>query len=245
MPNFKLDISYDGTNFFGWQIQKNNRTVQGDISCALKKIFPKDVINLIGSGRTDSKVHANQQIANMKIDTHLKPINVKNAINSNIRRDIFINSCEVVDEKFNARFSAISREYYYVISTTFDPTERNYSWYIDDFEYDLSLLNKCAQYIIGQHDFSTFCKQTSLKENNECLITYSKWKTKKNKLYYSIIGNRFLHHMVRYLVGTMVEVSKGKLDFDSFKSLVKSKKITNSIIKAPAQGLFLDKVKYE
>ena len=80
MPNFKLDIIYDGTNFFGWQIQKNNRTVQGDISFALENIFPKEKINLIGSGRTDSRVHANQQIANIKIDTHLNPINIKNAI---------------------------------------------------------------------------------------------------------------------------------------------------------------------
>ena len=245
MPNFKLDIIYDGTNFFGWQIQKNNRTVQGDISFALENIFPKEKINLIGSGRTDSRVHANQQIANIKIDTHLNPINIKNAINSNIERDVFIKSCEVVEEEFNARFSATSREYYYVINIIFNPTERNYSWYINDFKYDLNLFNKCADYIIAKHEFSNFCKQTSLKENNECLITYSKWKTKKNKLYYSIRGNRFLHHMVRYLVGTMVEVSKGKLDFDSFENLVKSKKITNSIIKAPAQGLFLDKVKYE
>ena len=245
MPNFKLDISYDGTNFFGWQIQKNNRTVQGEITNALGSIFSEDKINLIGAGRTDSKVHANQQVANIILDTHLEPINIKNAINSYISKDIFIHSCKIINKDFNSRFSAKSREYYYVISEKYNPVERNYCWFINNFKYDIDLLNKCAEYIKGAHDFSTFCKQTSLKENNECFITYSKWKTKKNKLYYNIKGSRFLHHMVRYLVGTMIEVSKGKLNHMSFKNLFKSKKISNSIIKAPAQGLFLNKINYE
>ena len=119
MSNFKLDISYDGNNFFGWQIQKKGRTVQGEISLALEKVFNEKKINLIGAGRTDSGVHANQQIANIKIDTYLKPISIKNAINANIKNDVYINSCEIVDETFNSRFDASSRDYIYIISNHF------------------------------------------------------------------------------------------------------------------------------
>ena len=102
-----------------------------------------------------------------------------------------------------------------------------------------------ASMILGEHDFSTFCKQTSLKENNKCEITYSKWKAKENKLYYNIKGNRFLHHMVRFLVGTMIDISNKKKHALYFQKLFLERKICNSIIKAPAQGLYLDKVIYE
>ena len=245
MPNFKLDISYEGTNFFGWQIQKNDRSVQGDITYALSKILSDENINLIGSGRTDSGVHANQQIANFKFDTSIKPKDIKNAINSHLKNDVYINSCECVSDTFNSRFDAVSREYKYVLSNFYSPINRNQLWYIKDIDFNLKKLNEMASIILGEHDFSTFCKQTSLKENNKCEITYSKWKAKKNKLYYNIRGNRFLHHMVRFLVGTMIDISNKKKHALYFQKLFLERKICNSIIKAPAQGLYLDKVIYE
>ena len=245
MPNFKLDISYEGTNFFGWQIQKNERSVQGDIIYALSKILSAENINLIGSGRTDSGVHANQQIANFKFDTSIKPEDIKNAINSHLKNDVYINSCECVSDTFNSRFDAVSREYKYVLSNFYSPINRNQLWYIKDIDFNLKKLNEMASMILGEHDFSTFCKQTSLKENNKCEITYSKWKAKENKLYYNIKGNRFLHHMVRFLVGTMIDISNKKKHALYFQKLFLERKICNSIIKAPAQGLYLDKVIYE
>tara|TARA_Y100000996_G_scaffold375724_1_gene326672 strand:+ start:7 stop:744 length:738 start_codon:yes stop_codon:yes gene_type:complete len=245
MPNFKLDISYEGTNFFGWQIQKNDRSVQGDITYALSKILSSENINLIGSGRTDSGVHANQQIANFKFDTSIKPKDIKNAINSHLKNDVYINSCECVSDTFNSRFDAVSREYKYVLSNFYSPINRNQLWYIKDIDFNLKKLNEMASIILGEHDFSTFCKQTSLKENNKCEITYSKWKAKKNKLYYNIKGNRFLHHMVRFLVGTMIDISNKKKHALYFQKLFLERNICNSIIKAPAQGLYLDKVIYE
>ena len=245
MPNFKLDISYDGTNFFGWQIQKNDRTVQGDITDALSKIFKVKNINLIGSGRTDSGVHAKHQIANFQFDTNLKPQNIKNAINSYLRKDVHINSCDYTSDDFNSRFNACSREYIYVISNIYNPLERNQSWCIQDCNYRIDKLNDIAAIVLGQHDFSTFCKQTSLKENNDCKIFYSKWKTNDNKLYYNIRSNRFLHHMVRYLVGTMIDILDKKKHVSVFQELIDNKEICNSIIKAPAQGLYLNKINYE
>jgi len=245
MSNFKLDISYDGNNFFGWQIQKKGRTVQGEISLALEKVFNEKKINLIGAGRTDSGVHANQQIANIKIDTYLKPISIKNAINANIKNDVYINSCEIVDETFNSRFDASSRDYIYIISNHFNPIKRNNVWHVDGLSFKVDLLNEIAKCLIGKNDFSTFCKQNSLRENNQCDIFYSKWSVDKKQLYFSIKGNRFLHHMVRYLVGTMISVVTGKLDLKTFKDLFYNKQISNLVIKAPAHGLYLNKIYYE
>ena len=105
MLNFKLDISYDGTNFYGWQIQKNKRTVQGDITDAFSKVIKSNKYNLIGSGRTDTGVHANHQTGNIILKTNMSAIEVKNAINANTKKDIFINSCKIVNEKFNSRFT--------------------------------------------------------------------------------------------------------------------------------------------
>ena len=244
MPNFKIDISYDGTDFFGWQIQKNTRTVQGELTDAFSTIFSKHRINLIGSGRTDTGVHARHQIANIDLDTNLSCENIKNAINSNIGNDVQINSCEIADSRFNSRFSAVSREYIYIISNVKSPIKRKYSWMLEE-NFNFKLLNVCAEAIMGIHDFSSFCKEKSLKENNQCEITYSKWTYDKNNYSYKIIGNRFLHHMVRFLVGTMIEVGKSKVKFEDFCELLKNKNKSNLIMKAPPQGLYLNNIYYD
>ena len=244
MPNFKLDISYDGTDFHGWQIQKNKRSIQGDLTSAFKKISKTQKINIIGSGRTDSGVHANHQIANIKINTKLSPLNIMNAINSYTREDIHINSCKIVDDNFNARFSALKREYLYIIDENYSPFNRNYSWVLN-YNTNYKLLNECANMIKKNKNFSSFCKLTSLKENNECIIFHSKWILNQKRLNYVIVANRFLHHMVRFLIGTMIEVSKGKNSLKNFETLLTNKKINNAIIKAPPQGLYLNNVYYE
>ena len=244
MPNFKIDISYDGTDFFGWQIQKDARTVQGELTKAFNSIFKKNKINLIGSGRTDSGVHAKHQIANIAIDTNLSCDNIKNAINSNIGNDVRINSCKIVESNFHARFSAMKREYVYKISVRKSPINRKYFWMIEE-NFDSNLLNECAEAIIGLHDFSLFCKEKSIKENNQCNISKSTWIFKKNKFYYEITGNRFLHHMVRFLVGTMIEVAKSRVTYNQFLDLLNNIKTPNIISKAPACGLYLNNVYYE
>ena len=244
MHNFKIDISYDGTDFFGWQIQKNSRTVQGELTDAFRKGFSKHKINLIGSGRTDTGVHAKHQIANIILDTYLSCENIKNAINSNIGNDVQINSCEIADSDFNSRFSAVSREYIYIISNKKSPIKRKYFWMMDE-DLNFNLLKDCADAIIGIHDFSLFCKQKSRKENNECEIKCSKWAHENNRYSYIIVGNRFLHHMVRFLVGTMIEVGKSRITFDNFCNLLKNKESPNLIIKAPPCGLYLNNVYYD
>ena len=120
--NYKIKISYDGTNYAGWQIQPKKKTIQGEIEFSLHKIF-NEKINIIGSGRTDAGVHAHNQVANFHIDTNISPDKIKQAINSNLKDDIFIKSCKIVDNDFHSRFSAIEREYEYNISENADYAE--------------------------------------------------------------------------------------------------------------------------
>ena len=241
--NYKLYISYDGTNFSGWQIQPDVRTVQQDLQNAIQGIYKDSTIKLYGSGRTDSGVHAYGQIANFYIDTKMTVDQIIKAINSKIKRDIYVYKCEIVDENFNSRFSAKNREYIYKISKIFDPFSRNYTWFVS-YDLDIDKLHDCAKYITGNHDFKLFCKSLSLKEKNNCIITESSWSVQGNCIIYKISANRFLHHMVRMLVGTMIEVSKGSLPIDIFYNMVRAENLKSHVVTCPSNGLYLNKVNY-
>ena len=244
LKNYKITISYDGTSLHGWQIQKNSRTVQGDIENALEKIFNQK-INLIGAGRTDSGVHALGQVANFKVSTSMTPNELKNALNGNLGRDIFIISCHEVNLDFHSRFSAVKREYIYKIQTNFTPISRNFSWSLDSNFVDINILNECSKLVMGEHDFSQLSKKNVEIENKNCHIYSSKWIVDDSSLNYMISANRFLHHMVRYLVGVMIEVSKKNLlSIDDFESMLNANK-RKFIFKAPSKGLYLNRVLYD
>jgi len=239
-----MTIEYDGTNFHGWQIQKNARTAQGDIENALKKIFQLQNINLIGAGRTDAGVHAVAQTANVKLETSMDSEELKNAVNGNIINDIYISNCLEIDHEFHSRFSATKREYEYKISTFYSPINRNNYWNIDH-KINTEILSECASLILGEHDFTQLSKKNSEIKNKTCHVYDSTWKYNGNRFYYLIKANRFLHHMVRYLVGVMIEISRGNnLTIDDFKLMLNGveRKI---IFRAPAKGLYLKKIYYE
>ena len=243
MNNYKLLISYDGTNYCGWQNQPNMKTIQGEIENALRKIFNGQEISLIGSGRTDSGVHALNQTANFHIKTNMLDSQIKDALNANLDNSIFVNSCVTVSDKFHSRFSALKRGYVYNATTEYSPFSKNYEWKIK-YNLNLDRLNYCSQLLIGEHDFSKFCKSTSRKENNNCNIFESKWNIKNEKIVYNIISNRFLHHMVRLLVGTMIEVGVDRMNVSEFKCLIDNEPSSLNPVKAPAKGLFLKNVFY-
>jgi len=243
MNNYKVLISYDGTKFSGWQNQLKEKTIQGEIELVLNKIFKNKSIQLTGSGRTDSGVHAINQVANFIIDTKMSELQIKKAINSYFNNEIYINSCSKVDLKFHSRFSAVNREYSYKISTKYSPFKRKYEWFIKH-DLDIEKLLTCSDLILGQHDFSRFCKATSRKINNKCNVSISKWSINDETFVYSIAANRFLHHMVRLLVGTMLEVAKGRITINDFKKMIKNEEVKHSPVKAPAKGLYLVNVFY-
>ncbi len=245
--NIKLTIQYDGTDYSGWQIQKNQKTVQGQLKKIIEQITLSSNVNIIGSGRTDAGVHAIAQVANFQTNSNMTCEQFTKAINSKINNDIVIVNSSLVSPIFNSRFSAKSREYIYNIATIKTPFNFKYTWtYKSDIQYDL--LEKCSQIIATEQDFFNFCKHSQEVKNYFCNVSLSKWKflnDAEDTIQYKIKANRFLHHMVRMLVGTMLEVSRGKITVEDFQNIFSDPSLKKMILTAPPNGLFLSKVSYE
>lgn len=234
---------YDGTDFLGWQIQAKGRTVQGDIESALQAIYSKH-ISLFGSGRTDSGVHAYGQIAHFDVETTMSNSQIVKALNSHLKNDVWVSDCKEINSDFHARFSARKREYIYKISTMYTPFNRHTSWVLK-WDVDIEKMNKCAELLLGKHDFTSFCKATAEVKDKICSIFSAEWEKNGEELSFNITANRFLQHMVRFLVGTMVEVGRGRYSIDDFTQFLNGKHPTLSVVRAPAHGLFLKNVSYE
>ena len=244
MHRYKIIIQYDGSSFSGWQLQKNRDTVQGEIENALKIISgSNDRIAVHGSGRTDSGVHAYGQVAHFDLETNLKSIDLCNAINSNTSQNCKIMSIEKVANDFESRFDAIKRRYRYQVYLGNSLLYRNQAWLINDL--DIKILEDLSGIIIGEHDFLSFSKYRPEQKNTNSIIYESVWEKNDKMLVFEISGNRFLHHMVRYLVGTMVEASRGLYPKDKFSSLLHEPRKNVQIHRAPANGLILLKVEYD
>ena len=243
MRRYKITIQYDGSSFNGWQIQKNSKTVQGELENALKVISGSKLrIPVNGAGRTDSGVHAYGQVAHFDLNTRLEPNKLSDAINANTTKDCKIMSVVKVDSKFESRFNAKKRWYRYQVYRGSSILFRNQAWLINNM--DVKVLKSLAEIILGEHDFLSFSKYRADKKNTKSVIYDSKWEEKDNMLTYEISGNRFLHHMVRYLVGTMVQASRGQFTNDQFRSLLQEPRKNVQIHCAPACGLILLRVEY-
>lgn len=240
--NIKLQIEYDGTDFVGWQRQPNGRTVQHEIEIAIKRIIQEDS-NIVGAGRTDSGVHARGQVANFYTERKFNIQEINRSLNGVLPEDIFIQSVEEVEETFSARYSAKKREYQYFISTVNSVFGRKYSWHLD-YALDLDKMNFIARSIIGIHDFQSFCKGDSDVEHYRCEIFDSFWRKENSMLIYKVSANRFLHGMVRALVGTMVNVGRGFTTTEQCNKILHSKNRSTAGQAAPAAGLFLERVIY-
>ena len=239
-----MTIQYDGTDFHGWQVQAKGRTVQGDIENALSIIYPEEKITLLGAGRTDAGVHALGLTANIKLPSKLSANELLQALNGNLNQDVRIDSTEIMEDDFHARFSATARKYEYRLVKAFSPVTRNYTTALK-WEIDKNLLNKCAELLLGKHDFTSFCKATAEVENKICTVFTSNWEESNEMIIFTIKANRFLQHMVRYLVGTMLEVARGRYTITDFQSLLHFDNPEAVIVRAPSQGLFFKKVYYE
>ena len=241
---YQLTIQYDGSDFHGWQVQEQGRTVQGDIESALSIIYPEEKITLIGSGRTDAGVHAFAQVAHVELPMRLSPTELRHALNGNLKKDVRIDSAIEADDNFHARFSAAAREYEYHLIKNYSSITRKY---VTEIKWDINqnLLHDCAKILMGEHDFTLFCKSTAEVENKICTIYEAEWEETEKKYIFRIRANRFLQHMVRYLVGTMLEIARGRYKVRDFKALVNESQTEAVVVRAPAQGLFLKKVYYE
>ncbi|MDH4034461.1 MAG: tRNA pseudouridine synthase A, partial [candidate division Zixibacteria bacterium] len=220
------------------------------ITEAIKKITGQDV-RLIGAGRTDAGVHALGQVANFHIDHHLPIEKYRAALNHHLDDDIVIREALEVPLEFHARFDARRRRYRYLLGTKRSALYRHQRW---DHPHlmDSSLLNQAAAMIVGEHDFSPFCVTSSLKEDNRCTIEYSRWFFWGDLMIYEVRGNRFLHHMVRGLVATMVNLARVKPDdnkqnltLDAFEDIMENASCDRVVFTAPAAGLYLVSVGYD
>ena len=241
--NIKFIIEYKGTNYSGWQIQKNQSTIQGELKKAFQILFPNQKINIIGSGRTDSGVHATGQVASLFLTENIELDKIFKSINGIIPNDIHIKKYEEIDSKFNARHSAKYRIYKYYIRDQFSPFHHDTAWHINNI-IDYSLLEECAHLLKGNHDFSSLSKNNPDIINKKCFIYESFWQKCNNELIYTIKANRFLHHMVRFIVGTSIEVARSKLMIDDFREMINNNSSKFPMC-APPKGLFLSEVLYD
>jgi tRNA pseudouridine38-40 synthase len=240
--NYKCVIEYDGTDFCGWQYQPRERTVQGEFEKAVGKMVKKKV-NVTAAGRTDSGVHAAGQVVNFKVDKDWSTDIVLKGLNANLPTDILIKSCRVVSDTFNARFDAKSREYRYRIYNGRSPLKSRNLW-CSNLDIDHAMLSRLASKLTGEQHFLSFCVKKSQKESNLCHVTKSCWTKRGNEHTFRIVANRFLHGMVRSLVGTMIKVANGQLTEHDFRELFENPKRSATIMTAPPQGLCLMKVDY-
>lgn len=243
MSRYKINIQYDGTNYFGWQMQSQQRTIQAEIENALVPLNNDKRVKITAAGRTDTGVHALGQVAHFDLNTKLKPVQLLKALNARLPKDIRILEVAAKGDEFHARFSAIKRHYRYQCYLGDNLLYRNQSWFIS--EIDKSTLNRLSQKIIGEHDFLSFSKLNKQLDNTKCNIYQSEWIENDNMLIFNVCGNRFLHHMVRYLVGTMVAGSQGKISLDYFEYLLNNPQKNVKIFKAPPEGLILIGIDYD
>ncbi|MBC8375814.1 MAG: tRNA pseudouridine(38-40) synthase TruA [FCB group bacterium] len=239
-----LLIQYDGSAYHGWQIQKDPETIQGHIERALCKVFDEE-IGLIGSGRTDSGVHALGQVAHFEVEACSIPIkNLWKALNRQLPHDIRLMASSKVSDDFHSRFAAVQRQYLYQITTAPNVLERNTQWYIRH-ALDISKLYNLSELILGEHDFSSFCYAGTETENMVCNLALASWDVHPSGVMkFTIAGDRFLHHMVRMLVGSMIEVARGKWDIEHFSTLLNKPNRKSHTVTAPANGLALMQVSY-
>jgi len=243
--NIRLILTYDGTQYHGWQRQKNGKSIQEVIEDHLH-LMTREFIHLIASGRTDAGVHALHQVCHLMTSTKIDPQSLQKGLNSLLPNDIFIKQAEYVPLDFHARYGARSKTYEYRIINQPEPDIffRSYSWHIRK-TLNLDEMKKCLSSLTGEHDFSAF-KSTGSKNKNPVrkMLRAELGNTSQGRVTLLFEANGFLRHMVRNIVGTVVEVGLGKLGFSDFCEIFESKDRCRAGLKAPPQGLFLVDVKY-
>lgn len=241
----KLTIEYDGTSFCGWQIQLNGVSVQGTITEAIKKITGEDV-KLIGSGRTDSGVHAEGQIAHFDTNSSVPPEKFASALNAVLPDDVKIRKSEKAADDFNARFSAKRKTYEYrmYVSEYSKPLKCRYAVWVN-YPLDVKKMNDAAQAFVGTHDFRCFLAANSSVESTVRTIYRAEVGKRGDEIVFSVTGNGFLYNMVRIMAGTLVAVGGGKITAEDVEKIINGKDRNAAGKTMPACGLTLKSAEYD
>ncbi|MGL5245718.1 MAG: tRNA pseudouridine(38-40) synthase TruA [Sarcina sp.] len=244
MRNIKIVIEYDGTNYYGWQKQKQGDTIQKRVEDAISKVT-KESIEIIGSSRTDSGVHAKAFVANFKTNSKIPAEKFREAINSKLPKDITIMYSEEVEEKFHSRYSCKGKTYCYTILNRIQPPalERNFVYHVKE-NIDIELMKKACKYFIGTHDFKAFKSTGSSVKTSIRTITNLYIEVDRDKINIYVTADGFLYNMVRIIVGTILMVGSKKIQPQDIEKIISDGIRENSGKCVPATGLCLEKVFY-
>lgn len=244
MQRYFVELSYNGTSFFGWQRQPNQISVQEEIENAFTKLNSNIPISVIGCGRTDTGVHAHHYVLHVdffKVD-NLEQLIFK--LNRILPESVVIQSIKVVDSDFHARFHAVSRTYRYFINAKKNPFKIDLSWTFTQ-NLDFEAMNQAGKLLLGTKDFTSFSKVNTDVKTNICTVTKAQWvKVDDTNYYFEITADRFLRNMVRATVGTLIEVGEGKIQPQNVLSILEAKNRGAASLSVPAHGLFLWEVCY-
>jgi tRNA pseudouridine38-40 synthase len=237
-----FEISYNGTNYAGWQSQLNATGVQAVVEEALSKLLRTE-IKIVGSGRTDTGVHCEQQFFHCDIEKEFDAQNLVLRMNSLLPSGISIYSIRKVKREASARYNATERTYQYRITRKKNPFLEGLAWHYFKTA-DIKTMNKAAALLLGEHDFESFSKVKTDVNHFVCEIKKATWEESDDTLEFTITANRFLRGMVRAIVGTLLDVGSGKISVNEFQSIIKSKDRKKAGANVPPYGLYLTKVKY-
>ncbi|HEX6058994.1 MAG TPA: tRNA pseudouridine(38-40) synthase TruA [Gemmatimonadaceae bacterium] len=243
----QLVLHYDGAAFAGWQRQPSERTVQGVLEGALERLCGTPV-PVLGAGRTDAGVHARGQAAGVRVAERWRPAELRRALNAVLPHDVWVESAHEMRPEFHARYSAIARRYSYRIGTSeaaFSPFRRAREWPVVR-PLDREALERAAAALVGEHVFRAFAVRGTAPERDthRCRVTGARWTWEDDRLAFEIEANRFLHHMVRFLVGTMIEIALGRRSAETMGRLLAAADNAEVSPPAPPNALFLERVTY-
>jgi tRNA pseudouridine38-40 synthase len=243
MTNFRLKVEYDGTDFHGWQIQPGVRTVQRELQEALSGLLGIG-IQVNGCCRTDAGVHARGLVGNFFADTRMEPDQIRRALAGGLPRDIVVHECEAVDDRFHARYSCVARSYQYKITTAPAAVLRRVLAYTK-YGLDCDRMSEGARLLVGEHDFTSFAP-ASLDEDVSpvCHVLEALLRRDGAVISFDVTADRFLHHMVRNIVGTLIEVGRGRLKPERVGDILRKKDRREAGPTAPACGLVLVEAHY-
>jgi tRNA pseudouridine38-40 synthase len=237
-----FEIAYNGTNYNGWQSQHNAVGVQTIVEDALSKLL-REEIKIVGSGRTDTGVHCEQQFFHTDIEHAFEAETLMVRVNSFLPRDVVINSIRPVRPEASARYDATERTYRYQITRKKNPFMDGLAWHFFK-PVDVQAMNRAADLLLGEHDFECFSKVKTDVNHFLCTIKKASWKEEGDMLMFTITANRFLRGMVRAIVGTLLDIGTNKSSLKDLQQILQSKDRKKAGANVPSMGLYLTKVKY-
>lgn len=237
-----IELSYNGKNYHGWQVQPDASSVQEEINKALSVVLQLEIC-VVGAGRTDTGVHSEQMFAHFDVELALDQQYIYK-FNSVLPEDIVVRDIFKVDQNLHARFDALTRSYEYRIWLGRNPFLLESTWQLHHQKLSISAMNKAAALLLKFENFQSFSKVKTEVKTFNCDVKEAIWKQDGDLLVFHITANRFLRNMVRAIVGTLIEVGSGKISEEDFKNIILSKNRSNAGLSVPAKGLFLTSIKY-